>query len=631
MMIRNVKKVTRLVIFLVFCGVICVVFAQKVHVHAFGRLNLFNVAVTDSGTEQSEKVYFVRNIEKVYSLIQSDSYKLGFTDEEIAMRLYYLRFIAGEATEKVDDDEELGQKHDEYVVDFSLNAPLTRLEALVIAVRLMGKEEEALTMNYPHEFSDVPQWGAPYVGYACYARFPGFSELEISKMRSVEISDGSYLTDEYYFYPDNPISSNMFIDYLQYILGYSDPSEAANQLSLFKYVKKRSISRSEAFEYVFRTLRSDMNNDNISLAEMLVDSEIISYEDAIFLIWSDDAEETDEYIKNVGYSPEETIPNGYYMIVNENGKYLNVNSTGANSDYEGIGVTLFSGTGDITQAFRFERTERGTYLIYSAASRGGFSRLLGINSRVNATCTALYAPTSNYAKEFYIKRSYSENSDEKKWYLIPYESYASAECNVLSASDTSMGLNLSQISVESFGNNQLWSFESADMFADAATESAIFPAVYLHITQGPYGDYSHMEQNAIDCVSVGRFFAPFTAEIKRIDTEAGGGANIVIIESTSMVKFADGTKDYMTVAFLHDDDISDLHVGQLLIQGQGFYDMGTAGNATGDHVHIACYRGKYNPLICTMGSGNLDAQDAFFIISDTRVKDSGGIKWVYKK
>lgn len=48
---------------------------------------------------------------------------------------------------------------------FELERAPNRLECGVMLIRLLGKEEEALNMNYSHPFTDVPGWGNPYVGY----------------------------------------------------------------------------------------------------------------------------------------------------------------------------------------------------------------------------------------------------------------------------------------------------------------------------------------------------------------------------------------------------------------------------------------------------------------------------------
>jgi hypothetical protein len=49
---------------------------------------------------------------------------------------------------------------------FELDREASRLEAVVMLIRLLGKESEAKLSEYSHPFVDVPQWGHDYVGYA---------------------------------------------------------------------------------------------------------------------------------------------------------------------------------------------------------------------------------------------------------------------------------------------------------------------------------------------------------------------------------------------------------------------------------------------------------------------------------
>ncbi len=48
---------------------------------------------------------------------------------------------------------------------YELDREPTRLEAGVMLVRLLGGEDEALSLSYTAPFSDVPDWGKPYVQY----------------------------------------------------------------------------------------------------------------------------------------------------------------------------------------------------------------------------------------------------------------------------------------------------------------------------------------------------------------------------------------------------------------------------------------------------------------------------------
>ncbi len=48
---------------------------------------------------------------------------------------------------------------------FELEKPMTRAEAAVMLVRLLGAEEAALEQDNAHPFLDVPSWASPYVGW----------------------------------------------------------------------------------------------------------------------------------------------------------------------------------------------------------------------------------------------------------------------------------------------------------------------------------------------------------------------------------------------------------------------------------------------------------------------------------
>ena len=72
------------------------------------------------------------------------------TAEEAAERLYYLGLMSGTGTVN-------GR------VCFDLDLPITRLETMVMTVRLLGMETDVLASPADHPFTDVPDWGAPYV------------------------------------------------------------------------------------------------------------------------------------------------------------------------------------------------------------------------------------------------------------------------------------------------------------------------------------------------------------------------------------------------------------------------------------------------------------------------------------
>jgi hypothetical protein len=124
-------------------------------------------------------------------------------------------------------------------------------------------------------------------------------------------------------------------------------------------------------------------------------------------------------------------------------------------------------------------------------------------------------------------------------------------------------------------------------------EKAMYPIKTIRITQrdhqGTHADCFATDDAGPDS-GISSLFAPFTGVIKKIYTQ---DANEVWLESVEPVLFADGTKDYMTIMFCHDNDVSDLWVGKVIKQGEVFYQEGTKGYATGNHCHFECAKGKF--------------------------------------
>jgi len=127
-------------------------------------------------------------------------------------------------------------------------------------------------------------------------------------------------------------------------------------------------------------------------------------------------------------------------------------------------------------------------------------------------------------------------------------------------------------------------------------EKAIFPCKYMRITQG-YNEGTHLDSFAIDNAdidsSISSVYAPFTGIIKKIYSN---DANEVWLESVEKIEYPDGTIDYMTIMFAHANDISNLFVGKRINKGEVFYSEGTKGNATGNHCHIECGKGKFEGI-----------------------------------
>ena len=162
-------------------------------------------------------------------------------------------------------------------------------------------------------------------------------------------------------------------------------------------------------------------------------------------------------------------------------------------------------------------------------------------------------------------------------------------------------------------------------------EYAMFPSDVVYVSQTAYGSYSHSGKNVTDIVPNSDIKAPFSGTIRYKDATWG----YVILESDKEVYYADGSLEKMCVGFMHDNNISDISVGQKIKQGQAFYQKGTQSpdnNVTGAHVHIICMRGAFTSEFKSNYSsrGNVYIYDAFYITEQTKITKSGYSSTVWK-
>lgn len=338
--------------------------------------------------------------------------------------------------------------------------------------------------------------------------------------------------------------------------------------------------------------------------------------------------ESGEAPEQIDYFTDEnkyrTVNDGYYTVtLAGSDKCFNVDADGAGSDYEGIRITVWQVTDDVTQRFRIVMNDNGTYTIYAACSHGGYNRVVGYNRKTGSV--GLYSTSSQNAATFYIRNS---KDNDGAVYLV----LSSDETKYLAC--TEKNFNGKSVTLENFGNEGFvydWNLATWGVSsAVKGTEKAMYPAELLLVTQGPFEKYSHKNQNATDIQTAkgDSLFAPFTAEVVNINKSSG---NVVWLQSVNKVLYADGTYDYMTCLFMHDNDISDIYLGEIIMQGQDFYEMGTAGYAKGRHVHISCYRGEYSKDMKIENNGDtaVNIWDAFFLAKDIKIKDAYKMPWVW--
>lgn len=165
-------------------------------------------------------------------------------------------------------------------------------------------------------------------------------------------------------------------------------------------------------------------------------------------------------------------------------------------------------------------------------------------------------------------------------------------------------------------------------------EKAMYISPTIHITQKDHVG-THLDSWAVDeCgedAGIDFMIAPFTGIVKKIWTN---DANEVWLESKDKVQFADGTIDYMTIMVCHDWDVSNLWVGKEIKQGERFYEEGMKGNATGNHVHMECAKGKFtgsgwhqnNAGYWSINNGK-KITECLFISDNYRIIDTDGYKF----
>lgn len=136
-------------------------------------------------------------------------------------------------------------------------------------------------------------------------------------------------------------------------------------------------------------------------------------------------------------------------------------------------------------------------------------------------------------------------------------------------------------------------------------QKARFPMEILRVTQG-YGysvdgvsayTYSHARSYALDLGGKDGgqdwLYAPCDIRCRRIY----GNYNAMWFESTSPVLCADGVTRTIVIECIHmnnsDKNALGMYVGKVIPQGQRFYREGTAGNATGNHVHLEVGAGPF--------------------------------------
>lgn len=171
------------------------------------------------------------------------------------------------------------------------------------------------------------------------------------------------------------------------------------------------------------------------------------------------------------------------------------------------------------------------------------------------------------------------------------------------------------------------------LVANDGYEVMLFPLPYMYMSQDEGGDYSHLYTYSIDFLGWGAngriYHAPYYAPCSCKCVYVGGSGSRVF-QSLNKVHFPDGTLDYVCFNTVHDNNpIASLN--QVFTQGDLIGHTGTAGNVTGDHVHLNTARGTYQGFY-DVGTGHYQLRNSTHIydtmyVNDTVIRQGYGHNW----
>ncbi len=161
--------------------------------------------------------------------------------------------------------------------DFALNRAPTRTEAMIMLIRTLGKETEALNGTWTHPFTDVDAWADNYVGYA-------YSKGLTMGISATEFGKGN-------------ADADMYLTFMLRALNYSDtegdfvwnePNTLAAAVGILPSgVDTTNFLRSDVSLISWAALQADLKTGSLNLAKKLIADNIFTndaYANAIAIV-----------------------------------------------------------------------------------------------------------------------------------------------------------------------------------------------------------------------------------------------------------------------------------------------------------------------------------------------------------
>ena len=157
---------------------------------------------------------------------------------------------------------------------YQLDGDTTRIQGLVMLLRLLGLEDEALAYTEPTHFTDVG-WGAEYVAYAY----------------DNGLTNGTSATT---FSPNTPLNANGYVTFLLRAMGYSDAEGDFSWADALSFaveqsmmdaasantLKNLSMNRGDMVDLSYAALTSPVKGGEQTLAEQLIEQGVFTAQQA---------------------------------------------------------------------------------------------------------------------------------------------------------------------------------------------------------------------------------------------------------------------------------------------------------------------------------------------------------------
>ncbi len=252
-----------------------------------------------------------------------------------------------------EDLKQLGLFYGVSLTDFDLDRAPTRIEALVMLIRVLGSEKEALAGNWKHPFTDVPAWADKYVGF-------GYERGLANGVGTTTFGIGR-------------ANAAMYLTFVLRALGYSDaygeftwdnPFDLAKKVGILTNgVDTANFWRADVVLVSYAALNIEVKNSGRKLADTLIGAGVFTRE--AYSAYYDKDAIAKKYPERVSKPSEEIYEKSkdavfYIEIYDKNDEPVSSGS-GFFIDSEGTAITNFHVVEGASKAYIMLADEESVY------------------------------------------------------------------------------------------------------------------------------------------------------------------------------------------------------------------------------------------------------------------------------